>query len=323
MKPATASSTQAKSATAFAPATVANVAVGFDILGFALEGLGDHVTVERVDHPTYPAPIRVQKITGLVQDLPQRAELNTATVGLLKMQRDLGLEFGFNVSIEKGIPLGSGMGGSAASAVAAVVAANALLDHPLPQYDLLRYALEGESVASGAFHADNIAPCLLGGLQLVQSLDPIRVISLPVPTKVECILVHPKAILRTKEARQILSPQISLKDHVHQSALMAGFISGCYTNNIDLIRASLCDILIEPQRASMIQGFREAQKVALQAGALGCSISGSGPSIFAWVNSPEIGLRVQESMMKVMKELGVEAQSWVKKITLRGAVVTS
>ena len=308
-----------KRVTVFAPATVANVAVGFDILGFSFDRLGDQVTVERVDDFNPDSPISIIEITGVVENLPLSPELNTATVGLLHMRKDLGLDFGFKVSIHKGIPKGSGIGGSAASAVAAVVAANLLLDVPISTERLLKYALEGEFIASESIHADNIAPCLFGGLQLVQSLNPLNLISLPIPEGLECVLVHPRTVVETKYARKILQRTLTLKDHVNQSALLAGFIAGCYQNNLELIKASLTDILIEPQRARLITGFPQAKAAALRAGALGCSISGSGPTVFAWVDSQKTSLEVKDAMEDQFKRLNIETQSWMGKISTRGA----
>lgn len=271
--------TEMESATAFAPATVGNAAVGFDILGFAVEGVGDRVTVAR----TPSREVTIGDITGVTgaAEISRDPARNTATVGLIEMISELTLPHGFRVSIEKGIPLGSGMGGSAASAVGAVVAAQALLAAPLGQEALLRYALLGEYIASGSAHADNAAPCLYGGLTL--ALSDGEIVRVPVPEGIVCILVHPHLQLETRAMRGVLKREVPLVDCVRQSALLAGFISGCYAGDLGRIGKSLSDILIEPQRERFIPGFRAAKRAATEAGALGFSISGSGPERFRLV----------------------------------------
>ena len=208
---------------AFAPATVANVAVGFDVLGFPIDGVGDYVSVTRTRDPQV-APATIESITGLDLELPTEPEKNCATAALCEMATVLTLPFNFRVVIEKGIPLSSGLGGSAASAVGAVVAANATLDRPLPKEQLLAFALVGEQAADRARrHADNVAPCLLGGMIATISMDPLRTISIPVPKDILCVVVHPALEIETREARAILGKEISLRTHVRQSALQAGF----------------------------------------------------------------------------------------------------
>ena len=221
------------SITAFAPATVANVAVGFDVLGFALDAVGDTVTLKKT---TDIGKIEIESIKGL-EGLPYDPAKNTATVGLVKMLQELGLPFGFKVSIEKGIPLSSGMGGSAASSVAAVVAANGFLPNSLTKSELLRFALEGERAASGAIHADNVAPSLFGGLTLIRSTDPIDVINIPYP-KLFCVLIHPDIKVETKYARSVLATHLSLHQFVQQSAHLASFIAGCFQQDVE--RTNCC-----------------------------------------------------------------------------------
>jgi homoserine kinase len=200
----------------------------------------------------------------------------------MAMQEALDLPFGFDMRIEKGIPLGSGLGGSAASAVAAVVAANALLPKPCTKLELLKFAMHGEAVASGSMHVDNIAPSLFGGLVLTVGIDNPHVKQIPVPRAVRAVMVHPHLFLSTKEARSILRSSVAMSDFVWQTAHLAGFISGCYTDDIELIRASLEDVVIEPQRQTLIPGFPDVRRAAMATGALGCSISGAGPTVFAW-----------------------------------------
>jgi len=310
-------------ATAFAPATVANVAVGFDILGFAIESVGDVVTVSTTDRGS----VRINEIvndtgTSGGLDMPIDPAKNAATVGLMKLCDKLRLNFGFELTIRKGIALGSGMGGSAASAVGALVAANSLLERPLPKQELLDYALLGEQAASGTAHADNIAPCLLGGMTLVLSVDPVRYVSLPVPARILTVLVHPRLRVDTQNARSILRPGVTLADHVQQSANLGGFIAGCFGNDLELIRLSFCDLVIEPQRAPLIPGFAEVKAAAIEHGAIGASISGSGPSVFAWVTSDETALQVQHAMVQAFKSHGLtEVDSWISAVSQQGATI--
>jgi homoserine kinase len=301
--------------TAFAPATVANVAVGFDIMGFPVDAVGDEVTVTRIDKPE----VRVKAVTGISGEIPLDPARNTATIGLIEMISDYSLGFGFEVSIRKCIPLGSGMGGSAASAVGALVAANALLESPLPRERLLKYALLGEYVASGAAHPDNAAPCLFGGLTLTRSVDPVEVVRIPVPESIRCVLVHPHARLDTRTARGVLRREVPLVDHVRQSTNLAGFLAGCFSGDIALIGRSMVDVLVEPQRAPLINGFVKAKEAAMRAGALGCSISGSGPSVFAWVGSTHEATVVMNAMTRAFAEVGVESDAWVSPVSSEGA----
>lgn len=303
-------------AKAFAPATVANVAVGFDLLGFPIEGVGDFVTVKRISKPE----VIIKKVSGVQEELPLNPEDNTAGMSLIKMIEKMDLDFGFEVSIEKGIPISSGMGGSAASAVGAVVAANELLETPLLKDQLLTFALEGEAVASGSKHADNVAPCLHGGLTLCLSMDPIQIIEIPVPKDIYCVLVYPKVKMDTKEARSVLKKEIPLSLSVKQSAMLSGFLSGCYTGNLDLIRSSMNDLIIEPQRSSFIPGFDQAKKDALVQGALGFSISGAGSSVFAWACSQENAKNIENAIVKQLEKEN-EVKSWVSPINLDGAHV--
>jgi homoserine kinase len=312
-----------RSAKAFAPATVSNVAVGFDILGFAVEAAGDEVTVTLTEEQS----VRVVEVVDTTGTLPEGAisldpAQNTATVGLLKLLEDLRPGFGFDVSVRKGIALGSGMGGSAASAVAALVAANSLLDSPLPKESLLAYALAAEVVACGASHPDNAAPSLFGGLTLIVSTDPVRYVRLPVPRGLLTVLVHPHVRVDTRDSRAVLQPTVPLADHVRQSAHLAGLVAACYTDDLELLRNCLEDIVIEPQRAALIKGFAQVKRAALAAGSLGTSISGSGPSVFALVDSEETAERVREVMVEAFKSSGVvEVDAWVSPVSCEGARV--
>ncbi|MBV8975576.1 MAG: homoserine kinase [Sinobacteraceae bacterium] len=301
-------------ASAFAPASVGNVAIGFDILGFAIDTLGDRVTVSRRDAPG----VEVSAVRGVAGELPREARDNTAGRALLALQEALHLSFGFQVEIDKGIPLGSGLGGSAASAVAAVVAANALLPQPLSRLELLQFAMAGEAVASGARHADNIAPSLFGGLVLTVGIDHPRVKQIPVPSGIRAVIVHPHMFLATAKARAILKLSVELSDFVWQTAHLAGFISGCYTDDLDLIRASFEDVVIEPQRAALIPGFQEVRRGAMEAGALGCSISGAGPSMFAWTLEGTVPA-VLAAMRREFARQSLATDHWVVELASPGA----
>ncbi len=317
---------------AFAPATSANVAVGFDLLGFSMGVIGDIVGLQKtksreikiVSLSSLPSLETSSKWVGPTMGISLEPAKNTATAGLLQLQQDLNLPFGFEVSIEKGIPLGSGLGGSAASAVAAIVAANKLLEKPLSKEQILSYALLGEAQASGSFHADNLAPCLYGGLTLARvrdssSLPTVEVLSLPTPSDLYAVLVHPEISIETKTARALLRKDLSLKAHIEQLANLAGFIAACFSNDLSLMGKSLYDILIEPQRAHLIPGFYDIQKAAVEAGALGCSISGAGPSVFAWVQGATQAERARLTMSKVLQTMQVEFSSWVVKMPQSGA----
>ena len=312
-----------RSATAFAPATVSNVAVGFDVLGFAVEAAGDEVTVTLTGGESVRV-VEVVDATGTLAPgaIPLDPAQNTATVGLLKLLEDVRPGFGFDVRVRKGIALGSGRGGSAASAVAALVAANSLLDSPLPKESLLAYALAAERVACGASHPDNAAPSLFGGLTLIVSTDPLRCVRLPVPRGLLNVLVHPHVRVDTRDSRAVLRPAVPLADHVRQSAHLAGLVAACFTNDLGLLSTCLDDIVVEPQRAALIPGFARVKASALGAGALGASISGSGPSVFALADSEETAARVRAAMVEAFESGGVgEVDSWVSPVSEEGARV--
>jgi len=303
-----------ESATAFAPASVGNVGVGFDVLGHSVQSVGDRVTARRIQEPT----VRIAAITGLVRNLPLVAEKNTAGMAVLSILREQQLPFGIELTIDKGIPLGSGMGGSAASAVAAVVAANALLPMPLGKLALLKAAIKGEAVASGSVHADNISPSLYGGLVLTVGIDNPNVKQIPVPASIRAVLVHPHMVLGTREARQILKRTVDLSDVIWQTANLAGFLTGCFTGDLNLIRESLEDVVIEPQRRVLIPGFDAVKKAAKDHGALGCSISGAGPSVFAWCEVPQAEV-IRAAMVAAFATAGLKSDSWISPLDQNGA----
>jgi homoserine kinase len=304
------------SVTAFAPATCANVAVGFDILGFALESVGDLVTLTRRDDNK----IIIESIQS-AEKLPLETEKNTASLVIQKLCQDLKLNIGFSIKIQKGIPLSSGMGGSAASAVAALIACNAFLTSPLSAHQLAQYALLGEELASGQQHADNIVPCIFGGLTLIHSLNPMEIVQLPIPD-VYCALVHPHLYVSTMEARKILKPTLQLKDYIKQSAHLAAFIAALYLKDTALLEKSLSDILIEPQRAYAVPGFYKIKEAALQAGALGMSFSGSGPSLFAFAKSLDATEAIRHAMQMQLKQENIESDYWISPISQQAAHVT-
>jgi homoserine kinase len=308
----------AASVVAFAPASVGNVAIGFDILGFAVNALGDRVRLTRVAR----AGVMIRGIRGVAGELPLEAANNTAGRALLALCDAVRPGFGFEMEIEKGIPLGSGLGGSAASAVAAVVAANALLPRPCGMIELLKFAMQGEAVASGSLHVDNIAPSLYGGLVLTVGIDNPRVKRIPVPTGVRAVIVHPHMFLSTREARAILKRSVGMSDFVWQTANLAGFISGCYTNDLDMIRESLRDVVIEPQRETLIPGFADVQRAALEAGSLGGSISGAGPTLFAWALERDAE-RVCAAMLAQLTRRSIEADHWIVELDTPGARVVA
>ena len=309
-------SNRVERATAFAPASVGNVAIGFDILGFCVDALGDRVTVTRKEQPG----VTIRAVRGVAGDLPLEPEKNTAGRSLLAMVEALKPDFGFEMEIDKGIPLGSGLGGSAASAVGAVVAANALLPTPCTKLELLKFAMQGEAVASGSMHVDNIAPSLFGGLVLTVGIDNPRVKQIPVPKGVRAVIIHPHMFLSTKSARAILRRTVEMSDFVWQTANLAGFISGCYTDDLDMIHASLDDVVIEPQRQALIPGFPEVRRASMQAGALGCSISGAGPTMFAWAVESHAPA-VRDAMKAEFAKRNIEVDDWIVEINAEGARV--
>jgi len=308
-----------REATVFAPASMGNVAVGYDVLGSALEGPGDRVTVRRLDAPV----VRVGSITGRVTDLPTTPAENTATKALLDLRGERDIDVGFEVSLEKGIPLGSGLGGSAASAVGAVVAAAELLPGSWTDDELLPHALAGEAVASGDIHPDNVAPCLYGGLVLTREVDPPDVVSIPSPDSIHCVLVHPDRIINTRDARACLPDEIPLSASVRQTAHLGAFVAGCYREDLALIGRALRDWIVEPHRASLVPGFSDVQAAAMEAGALGCSLSGAGPTLFAWCDGATTAAAVRDAMTTAFEHHDVSTEAWISAIPQDGARVVA
>ncbi len=308
--------------TAFAPASIGNVGVGYDMLGLALAEIGDRVAARRVATPG----IRIADVRDLDGEihpyLSTHPEENTASIAAQSLWDAMGESGGVEISVYKGVPLQSGMGSSSASAVAGAVATNALLAKPLAIPDLLPYALEGEKYASGDLHADNVAPSLLGGLVLCPVVLFPKTVSLPVPKGVTAVLLHPELRVNTAHARRGLAKRYSMEAWLSQQGYLAGFVAACAASDIELIRQTLKDVVIEPQRAKSVPCFDEVKDAALRTGALGCSLSGSGPSIFALAedrNAPNIAIAMEQACRGV----GIDCQSWVSPMTAAGAYVES
>lgn len=309
--------TASNSIKVFAPATVANVACGFDVLGFAVDTPGDVVTMQLTDKPG----IVITSITGDGGRLPKAAEKNTAGVAVNAFLQHLHLTQGVEITIEKNLPLGSGMGSSAASSAAAVVAINELLGKPLSREALVPFAMEAERIACGAAHADNVAPAIMGGFVLIRSYAPLDLISIPSPDNLYCVVVTPNIELRTEDARKVLKQEITMKDAIEQWGNLAGLIAGLMQKDYALIGRSLQDVIVEPMRALLIPGFEEVKIAALQSGVLGCSISGSGPSIFALATSNQIAESAGAAMKTALNTIGLDGTIYVSKINDTGAKV--
>lgn len=297
-------------AAAFAPASVGNIGVGFDLLGHSIVGPRDVAIVRRIDQPL----VRIDAIRGAVAGvdaLPLQPERNTAGRALQALRERLGLRHGFAIELEKGIALGSGLGGSAASCVAALVAANALLDAPLPRASLYSFALDGESVSSGSRHGDNVAPMLLGGVVMATAT---RIIELPVPEWLHCVVVHPEQVLETRRARAVLAEPYPLALVVAQSAHLALFLTGLQRGDAGLIRDGLHDLLVEPRRAALIPGFAAVKTAAMDHRALGASISGAGPSVFAWFASRADAQDAAPAMRAGFAQAGYASQAHVSPV---------
>lgn len=279
--------------------------VGFDILGQAFDAARDVVTAVRDEKPG----VRLMQVTGLVSTLPSEPKSNTALAAAAAVLDAAGAPWGVRLSIMKGVPLSAGMGGSAASAVAAAAAVNALLDEPYSVEQLVPFAVEGERAASDPPPWDNVMASLLGGLVLAASESPVFVQRLPVPLGVTAVLFHPAAAIETRMARSILADQVPMKRAVEHSRRVAAFVAGCATGNIDLIRAGFEDLLVEPQRQHLLPALPLVKAAAVSAGALGCSFSGSGPSVFAWALEKEAE-QVERAMASAFSSLGVEARAY-------------
>lgn len=296
----------------FSPATVANVNCGFDVLGFALDGLGDEMVIRKVAEKG----IKITKITGA--DLPYEAKENVVGVAGLAMVEALNLDFGFEIEIHKKIRLGSGVGSSAASAAGIVYGINQFLETPLSNLELTAFGMKGEAVASGNEHADNVAPCLYGGFTLITGYAPLKIVSLPVPEALYVTIIHPHITIKTKEAREILPKNVSLKNAIEQTGNLAGLIAGLYESDYDLIASSTQDVLVEPYRKNLIPDFDFYKQTALKNGGLAFGISGSGPSMFTLSKGLQNAGAVEFALKESLKEKNMLSDSYISPVSKHG-----
>ncbi|WP_282050563.1 homoserine kinase [Maribacter aquivivus] len=296
----------------FCPATVANVSCGFDVLGVALDSVGDEMIVRKVPQ----RGIKITKLTG--QDLPKETLNNVAGVAGNAFLLASDYDGGFEIEIDKKIKPGSGIGSSAASSAGAVWAMNHLLGNPFSKTELVKFAMEGERLASDVAHADNVAPALFGGFTLVRSYSPLDVITIPAPKELYVAIIHPQIEIKTSDSRKILKTTISMETGIKQWGNVGGLIAGLFKEDYDLIGRSLEDHIVEPIRSILIPGFDEVKKNSLEAGALGSGISGSGPSIFAFSKGNETAIKVGEAMKTVYDKIGIAYEIHVSKINMEG-----
>jgi homoserine kinase len=320
-----------KTVTGFASATVGNVACGFDVLGFAITEPGDEVILDLHEEPRGDCPVSITAIVGDGGALPLDPRKNTSSFVVLKfleyIRTSKGMPFNGHISLtlKKNLPLSSGMGSSAASAAAALVAANELFGSPCSKMELVHFAIEGERVACGSAHADNAAPAMLGNFILIRSYHPLDLITIKPPEHLFCSLVHPHTELKTSFARSVLPKSISLSTATQQWGNVGALVAGLLTSDYDVIGRALVDVVAEPKRAPLIPGFTEVKHAALDSGALGCSIAGSGPSIFAFSSSRETAVAVGTAMQEafLLSNAGLGSDMWVSPICSQGARVLS
>lgn len=298
----------------FAPASVANVTCGFDILGFAVEEPGDEVVLRK----SSAEEVRIVKITGDDGNLPYEADKNSCSVVIRKFLDSIDSKQGIDIVLHKKMPLGSGLGSSAASAVAAIFAINELMSRPKTIQELLPFSMEGERIACGAAHADNVAPSLFGGFVLIRSYDPLDAIKLPTPDDLFATLIHPQIEVKTKDAREILRREIYFRDSVRQSGNVAGLVAGLLQRDYQLMSRSMEDHIVEPIRAILIPGFDKVKQAALDAGVIGAGISGSGPSIFALSHDEAIAKKAGAEMQKIYASYEIDSEIYVSKINQQG-----
>ncbi len=301
----------------FASATVANVACGFDVLGFAVSEPGDEIILTKNNSEK----LRITSISGDEGQLPYDPEKNTATVVISRLLEHLNTKQGFDIRLQKKMPLGSGLGSSAASSVAGVFAANEMLGRPLKKEELLPFAMEGERVACGSAHADNVGPSLLGGFILIRSYDPLDVVKLPPLPGLYATVVHPQIEIKTKDARGILKKEITLKDAIRQWGNVGGFIAALYSGDFELLGRSMVDHIVEPIRSILLPGFEQVKQAALKTGVLGCGISGSGPSVFALSKGRGIAEKAGEEMARIFEDLKIESEVYVSEINQKGPLI--
>lgn len=296
----------------FCPATIANISCGFDVLGVALDSVGDEMVVRK----TAKKGIHITKLEG--QDLPMETLQNVAGVAGLALLEESDFDGGFEIEIYKKIKAGSGIGSSAASSTGAVWAMNELLGKPFSTIELVKFSMEGERLASGVAHADNVAPALFGGFTLVRSYDPLDVVTIPNPSELYATVIHPQIEVKTSDSRKVLKTSISLADGIKQWGNVGGLVAGLFKEDYDLIGRSLEDHIIEPIRSILIPGFDDVKAAAIATKALGCGISGSGPSIFAFSKGEETALKVGEAMKDVYQNIGVDYDVHISKINSEG-----
>lgn len=296
----------------FSPATVANVSCGYDVLGFCLDTIGDEMVVRKTNRKG----IYITKIEGY--DLPLDATKNVAGVSALAMIADAKPNFGFEIEIYKNIKPGSGIGSSSASASGSVFAINELLGRPYTKTQVTDFAMKGEALASGSEHADNLAPGIFGGFTLVRSTSPLEVLQLPTPKDVYATIIHPQIEIKTSDARAILPKTFPLKDAITQWANLGSFVHALHTSDYELLKRSLQDVIVEPHRSQLIPHFAEVKLAALAHGALGASISGAGPSVFALSKGIENAKNVEKAMRAVYSKTSIAFETYVSKINTEG-----
>lgn len=299
----------------FSPATVSNVACGYDVLGFCLDTVGDEMVIRK----SPKKGIRITKIEGF--DLPYNCNENVAGVSALAMYEALNLDYGFEMEIYKNIKPGSGIGSSAASAVGSVFGMNELLGKPFNKTQLTEFAMKGEALASKCEHADNLAPALFGGFTLVKSVHPLKVLQLPTPKDLYATIIHPQIEIKTSEARAILPSKVELKDAITQWANVGSLVHALHSSDYDLLKSSLQDAIIEPYRSQLIPEFHKVKKAVLKAEALGCTISGAGPSIFALSKGKETAKKVKQAMKRIYEKTDIDFDIHVSKINTEGIKV--
>lgn len=299
----------------FSPATVANVACGYDVLGFCLDTIGDEMVIRK----TKEKGITISKIEGF--DLPYNIEENVAGVSALAMYNAINVDFGFDIEIYKNIKPGSGIGSSAASAVGSVFGMNELIGNPFNKTQLTEFAMKGEALASQCEHADNLAPALFGGFTLVKSVNPLEVLQLPTPKDIYATVIHPLIEIKTSESRAILPSKVELENAIHQWANVGSFVHALHTNDYELLSRSLKDVVVEPYRSQLIPSFKEVKQAVLDNGALGCSISGAGPSIFTLNKGLENAKRVKQVMHEIYEKTDIDFEIHVTKINEEGVKI--
>jgi homoserine kinase len=299
----------------FCPGTIANLSCGFDVMGTCLDTIGDEMIIRKSNQKG----IRITKIVGA--DLPLETEENVAGVAGLALLEKLDVDFGFEIEIYKKIKAGSGIGSSSASAAGAVFGINALAGNPFTRKELVQFAMQGEVLASGSAHADNVAPALLGGFTLVRAYNPLDIVRIESPADLFATVIHPQIELKTSEMRAVLQPMVSLKSAIAQWGNVGGLVAGLYTSDYALIGRSLHDEIVEPLRGKFIPHFEDLKKSALENGALGCGISGSGPSVFALSQGIETAQKVAAAMRNIFEDTDIAFEIHVSRINSEGVKI--